>query len=229
MTDKVVLVSGGTSGVGLEVARQAIGAGWRVFITGTSGKKLDAARDLFKGESRLYGCVADTCSPVDSATVVAQALERFGRLDAMVASAGRGAQGDFLSGDPEEWRSMVLTNVLGPAVMARAALPALQEAKGHVVFVGSVFGTKPAPGNLYSATKFAVAALADSLRQQLVGSGMRVSVVHPGRIDTPWWPDGAPPPALSAGSVAEAVLWLLSRPADVDVNEVVLRPTGQQF
>lgn len=226
MDGKVLVISGGTSGVGLAVALQALDSDYRVFITGTRHDKLGSVLTEASTE-RLAGCVADTSDWPAVQSAVAQARERFGRIDAIIASAGRGARGDFESGDPAEWRTMVLTNVLGPALLVRAGLPALLESHGHVVLVGSVFGLKPTTGNLYSATKSAVAAMSESLRQQLVGTQVRVSAIHPGRIDTPWWPTGAVPPALDANSVAGAVHWVLSQPRDVDINEIVMRPLGQ--
>lgn len=226
LTGKVLLVAGGTSGVGLAVAQQALAKNDRVFVTGTRKGKLDSALATAPGE-RMGGSVSDVSDWPATQRAVDEAVERFGRIDAVVASAASGAGGNFETGDPREWRAMVLTNVLGPALLVRAAFSALKASRGQVVLVGSVFGRKPMPGSYYSATKSAVASMAESLRQEVVGTGIRVSVIHPGRIDTPWWPDGAAPPALTADEVAEAVHWVLSRPADVDVNEIVLRPAGQ--
>lgn len=227
MNGKVLVISGGTSGVGLAVALQALDSDYRVFITGTKHDKLDSVLSEASSE-RLAGCVADASDWPAVQSAIGQARERFGRIDAIVANAGRGAQGNFESGDPAEWHRMVLTNVLGPALLMRAGLPALRESHGHVVLIGSVFGLRPTAGNLYSATKSAVAAMSESLRQQLVGTQIRVSAIHPGRIDTPWWPNGAVPPALDADSVAGAVHWVLSQPHDVVINEIVMRPLGQR-
>lgn len=228
MSEKVVLVSGGTSGVGRAVVEQALDGGHRVFVTGTNPERLGEVlqRDA---DDRVSGCLSDVSDWPDTARAVSQAVAHFGRVDAVVASAGRGAEGNLADGDPEQWRAMVLTNVLGPALLVRAALPALEATRGQVVLIGSVFGRKAAPGTLYSATKWAVTALGESLRQQVLDSGIRTCVIHPGRIDTPWWPEGAPPPALSADSVASCVSWVLAQPQEVDVNEMVVRPTGAQF
>ena len=223
---KVVLVTGGTSGVGRAVTAQALEAGHRVFVTGTNSARLADVLGL-ADRSRVAGQLSDLSDWDQTEAAVKGATSHFGRLDAVVASAGRGAGGNLADGDSDEWRSMVLTNVLGPAYLIRAALPALTDAQGQVVLVGSVFGRKAATGSLYSATKSAVDSMAESLRQQVVGSEIRVCVVHPGRIDTRWWPDGAPPPALSADSVASSVTWVLGQPAEVDVNEIVIRPVGQ--
>lgn len=228
MPEKVILISGGTSGMGRLVAESALQDGHRVFVTGTNADRLAAVLAL--GDStQVSGELSDVSDWEQTERAVGNVLSTFGRLDAIVASAGRGAVGDLADGDPQQWRDMVLTNVLGPAYLVRAALPALRVTRGQVVLIGSVFGRKAANGSLYSATKWAVTGLGESLRQQVVGSGIRVCVVHPGRVDTPWWPEGAPPPALSGDSVAATVTWVLEQPIDVDVNEIVVRPVGQQL
>ena len=227
MSGKVLLISGGTSGVGLAVALQALNSDYQVFVTGTKQEKLDQVLDRIASE-RLAGCIADTTEWPALEAAVKKARDRFGRIDAIIASAGRSAHGDFESGDPAEWQQMVLTNVLGPALLVRASLPSLQESQGHIMLVGSVLGRRPTAGSLYAATKSAVAAMSESLRQQLCETQIRVCAIHPGRIDTPWWPSGAAPPALDADSVASAVHWVLSQPRDVDINEIVLRPLGQK-
>lgn len=225
---KVILIAGGTSGVGYALMERALNNGYRVFVTGTDQGRL--GRALQAGEQdRLDGILADISDWEQTRDAVERAVSRFGRLDALVVSAGRGAEGNLADGDPEAWRTMVLTNVLGPALMIRGALEPLEASRGQVVLIGSVFGRKAVSGNLYSSTKWAVTGMGESLRQQVVGSGIRVCVVHPGRIDTPWWPEGAPPPALSADAVASCVTWVLEQPTDVDVNEIVVRPTGAQL
>jgi NADP-dependent 3-hydroxy acid dehydrogenase YdfG len=123
---------------------------------------------------------------------------------------------------------MVLTNVYGAALTIRATLPALKEAKGHMVLTGSVAGRKALPGSLYSATKWAVTGMGESLRQEVNGTGVRVTVIEPGMVDTPFFDnpvtDAAP---LTADDVAEAVMFAVGRPPHVDVNEILVRPTSQ--
>ena len=119
--------------------------------------------------------------------MVAQALERFGRLDVAFANAGFGAARGFLNDDPEHWREMVLTNVLGAAYTVRATLPALKESTGHILLTGSVAGRRAIPGSLYSSTKWAITGMGESLRQDVDGTGVRVTVVEPGMVDTPFF------------------------------------------
>lgn len=227
MSEKVVLVVGGTSGVGRELVNQLAARGNSVVVTGTSVERMQ--QTLAEVSGRVRGVLADVTDPAAVQQAVQEGLAAFRRIDAVVVSAGRGSAGNLLEGDPDTWRDMVLTNVLGPAISVRAALPSLLETRGHVVLLGSVFGRVAAAASLYPATKWAVTGYAESLRQQLVGTGVRVCLVQPGRIDTPWWPDGAPPPALEASDVAACVLWVLDQPERVDVNEVIVRPVGQRL
>jgi NADP-dependent 3-hydroxy acid dehydrogenase YdfG len=150
-----------------------------------------------------------------------------GRLDAVVANAGSTVPGDFATGDPGQWRDMALTNVYGVALTVKASLPHVLDTKGSVMLVGSVAGTRMVPGSLYGATKAAVHAMGENLRARLVGTGVHVSVIRPGRVEAPFW-ESAPDIALESADIAAAVLWILERPAGADVNELRMRPIGQE-
>jgi NADP-dependent 3-hydroxy acid dehydrogenase YdfG len=121
---------------------------------------------------------------------------------------------------------MVLTNVLGAALTIRATLPALRESKGHLLLTGSVAGRRALPGSLYSATKWAVTAMGEAARQELDGTGIRVTLIEPGSVDTPFF-DNPPAGALEPDDVARAVLYAVGQPPHVDVNEILVRPTAQ--
>ena len=124
---------------------------------------------------------------------------------------------------------MVLTNVLGAAYTVRATIPALKESKGHLLLTGSVAGRKAMPGSLYSATKWAVTAMSEAARQDLNGSGVRVTLLSPGAVETPFWHERAPgAEPLGSADVADAVIWAVTRPPHVDVNEILIRPTEQE-
>ena len=159
--------------------------------------------------------------------LVQAALERFGRLDVALANAGFGAKRGFLEESPEFWKSMVLTNVYGCALTIRATLPALKESKGHLLLTGSVAGRRALPGSLYSATKWAVTAMGEAARQELNGTGVRVTLIEPGSVDTPFF-DSPPEGALEPDDIARAILYAVSQPAHVDVNELLVRPTSQE-
>jgi NADP-dependent 3-hydroxy acid dehydrogenase YdfG len=121
---------------------------------------------------------------------------------------------------------MVLTNVYGAALTIRATLPALKESRGHLLLTGSVAGRRVLQGSLYSATKWAVTAMGESARQELNGTGVRVTVIEPGMVDTPFF-DNPPSDALQPDDVARAVMFAVSQPPHVDVNEILVRPTAQ--
>ncbi len=121
---------------------------------------------------------------------------------------------------------MVLTNVLGAAYTVRAAIPALTEAKGHVLITSSVAGRRVLPGSFYSVTKHAVTAMAEAIRQDLNDTGVRVTSIEPGMVDTPFF-DNRPTGALEADDIARAVMYAVSQPPHVDVNEILVRPTSQ--
>ena len=223
------LVTGGSTGLGLATARRLAELGLAVTVTGRTASTLGAAvDDLRSTGADVTGVVADAAAWPDNERAVADHVAHHGGLDVVVANAGFTAAGDLSDGDPDQWRDMVLTNVLGPALLVRAALPHLTAPGGQIVLVGSVAGRIIRPGSLYGATKAAVAALAQNLRPQLTDAGIRVALVEPGITDTPFWgAQGAPAFALEPEAVADAVGWIVGQPAGVDVNEVMVRPVGQ--
>ena len=140
--------------------------------------------------------------------------------------AGFGATRGWLNDTPEHWRSMVLTNVLGAAYTVRAAIPALKESVGHVLLTGSVAGRRAVPGSLYSATKWAVTAMGESIRADLNGTGVRTTLIEPGGVDTPFF-DSPAEGRLQPDDIARAVTFAVSQPRHVDVNSILVRPTTQ--
>jgi serine 3-dehydrogenase len=163
--------------------------------------------------------------------MVAAAMENFGRIDVAFANAGGIWGGSYVGGEdtPEQWQQMLMTNVFGAAATARLTLPELIRRQGHLLLTGSVIGRVAPPNNFYSATKWAITGMAESLRKQLVGSDVRVTLVEPGRVDTPFWQVRPDEPMVFAEDVARAVLFAVSQPPHVDVSEVVVRPVGQQL
>ena len=119
---------------------------------------------------------------------------------------------------------MILTNVYGVGLSIQAALPALRESHGHVLLTGSAAGRTTIAGSMYSATKWAVTGIGHNLREELRGSGIRVTLIEPGMVDTPFF-DSPPEQALQDQDIAYAVIYALSQPERVDVNEILIRPT----
>ncbi len=225
----VTLITGGSSGIGAATTRRLLDLGHRVTVTGRDEQRLARFAAGLGGYSDALLPIAGDAAEYDSVSAAVDAtVETFGRLDNVVANAGFSTPGTIADGDPERWREMVLTNVLGPALLVRAALPALRETRGRIVLIGSVAGFRHSPGNLYSATKWAVTALAENTRLLVTGDGIRVTLIAPGRVETPFWGGAAPPvPMLDADRIADTVAWALTQPEGVDVNTLVVRPVGQ--
>jgi NADP-dependent 3-hydroxy acid dehydrogenase YdfG len=228
MADSPVLViTGASTGIGAATARHAVDAGYRVVLGARSIDKLSALAAELGGEEHAVACRCDVADWDDQQSLVAHALERFGRLDAVFANAGFGAKRGFLEESVEHWRAMIDTNVLGVALTIRAALPHFRDAgSGHFVLTSSVAGRRALPGSLYSATKFAVTAMGEALRQEIADTDIKVTLIEPGMVDTPFFSE-QPHEALHAADVARAVMYALSQPAHVDLNEILLRPIHQ--
>jgi NAD(P)-dependent dehydrogenase (short-subunit alcohol dehydrogenase family) len=235
MTGKTVLITGATSGIGAHTARLLLDRGHRVAVTGRNESKLKHFLDEAGHSDRLLGIIADAADWEATQSAVTRTVEHFGALHAAVANAGFASSdyqhtvGTTLSdGDPTLWPPMVLTNVLGPALLAKATLPHLEATGGRLVLIGSVVGLKNSPANLYSATKWAVTGLAENLRMHATTRGIGVTLVNPGMTDTPFWQgDSAPSFALPPEPVAEAICFALDQPAGVDLNTLTIRPIGQ--
>ncbi|GGT06595.1 SDR family oxidoreductase [Streptomyces chromofuscus] len=226
----VALITGGGSGIGAAVARRLLDGGHRVAVTGRGEERLRRfAEELGRPEGLLTvrGNAADY-GHVRAA--VEATLKEFGRLDTVVANAGFATHDAVADGDPAGWTEMVLTNVLGPALLIRASVDALKETRGRIVLVGSVAGFVPTAGNIYGATKWAVTGLAENTRRQVTAWGIGVTLVAPGRVETPFWDGyGSLPPGqlLTADQIADSIVWAIGQPEGVDVNTVVVRPVGQ--
>jgi NADP-dependent 3-hydroxy acid dehydrogenase YdfG len=227
MPDPVFLVTGASTGIGAATARAASEHGHRVVLAARSEEKLRGLAQELGGDERALAVRCDVTEWGDLESLASAALDAFGRIDAVFANAGFGAARGFEKETPEHWRSMVLTNVLGVAYTIRATLPALRDSRGHFVLTSSVAGRRPLKGSLYSATKFAVSAMGEALRQDVNGTGIRVTVVEPGMVDTPFF-DQPVSDALEPADVARAVMFAISQPARVDVNEILVRPTAQE-
>jgi NADP-dependent 3-hydroxy acid dehydrogenase YdfG len=225
---RVLLITGASSGIGAATARHAVSDGWKVVISARSEDKLaELASELGDDSALAQRC--DVTEFSDQERLVAAALDRFGRIDAVFANAGFGAKRGFLEEDPDSWRGMVLTNVLGVAYTIRATLPHIRErGTGHYVLTSSVAGRRALPGSLYSSTKWAVTGMGESLRQELRAekSRVRVTVVEPGMVDTPFF-DNRPSDALEPDDIARIVMFTLAQPERVDINEILVRPTSQ--
>lgn len=238
------LVTGATSGFGLAIARAIAEDGGNVAIT---GRREDRLRDV-AGEIRSrHGVEAlplrfDVRDLAEVRSALEGAPGLLAKLDILVNNAGLALALDPIqSGDTADWDQMIDTNVKGLLYVSRAVLPGMVErGRGHVVNVGSVAGHQTyAGGAVYSATKYAVRAITDALRYDVLGKGIRVSNVEPGLAETEFSEvrfkgdraraktvyEGLK--ALEAEDVADAVMWCLTRPEHVNVQSVLILPTDQ--
>jgi NADP-dependent 3-hydroxy acid dehydrogenase YdfG len=224
---RVMLITGASTGIGAATARQAAAAGWRLVLAARSEDRLRELAAELGGDEVAIARRCDVANWDEQQALVAAALDTFGALDAVFANAGFGAKRGFLEESVEHWKAMIDTNVLGVALSIRAALPHFNERRsGHFLITSSVAGRIYLPGSLYSATKHAVTAIGENLRQEVAGSGIKVTLVEPGMVDTPFFED-QPDGALEPDDIARAVMYALSQPPNVDVNEILIRPVRQ--
>jgi NADP-dependent 3-hydroxy acid dehydrogenase YdfG len=226
MDDPVFVITGASSGIGQATARHAAAAGYRLVLAARSEDKLTALAQELGGPERAMAVRCDVTEWPDQEALARRALEEYGRIDIAFANAGFGAKRGFLEESPEQWRAMVLTNVYGAALTVRATMPAVKESRGHLLLTGSVAGRRAIPGSLYSCTKWAITAMGEAVRAELDGTGVRVTVVEPGMVDTPFFED-RPSNALEPDDIARAVMFAVGQPPHVDVNEMLIRPTAQ--
>jgi clavulanate-9-aldehyde reducatase len=231
-------VTGASSGIGEATARLLAQNGCNVVLAARREDRLKSlAAEL--GEGAL-AVPTDVTDPAACEALVSRAIEGFGSVDILVANAGLGLYGSIADGEPEDWRRMFEVNVLGVLYATRAAVRhMLGRGSGDVVFVSSLAGRRVprAEGTVYAATKHALTAVAEGLRMDVHGKGIRVINVEPGLVRTEF-PKSSYPSAqeyyaqrefspLDAEDVAQAVLYAVEQPERVSVNEIVVRPTEQ--
>lgn len=229
--EPVLLITGASSGIGAATARAAASK-YRLVLAARREEELQKLAEELGGAERAIAVRCDVTEWDEVQALAATALDRFGRIDAVFANAGFGATRGFLEESPEHWRSMVLTNVYGVALTIRATLPHLLErGDGHFLVTSSVAGRRALPGSLYSATKWAATAIGEGLRQELRqmhdNHGIKVTLIEPGMVDTPFFENSPGESALQDDDIARAVTYALEQPAGVDVNEILIRPTSQ--
>jgi NADP-dependent 3-hydroxy acid dehydrogenase YdfG len=225
---RTMIITGASSGIGAATARAASEQGWNLVLAARSTDRIEALAGQL-GEAKTAAVTCDVTEWDSVEALAAATLDRFGSIDAVFANAGFGGPGGFTGSTPERWREMVLTNVYGAALTVRATVDHLRESKGHLLLTGSVAGRKAMPGSLYSCTKWAVTAMGEAVRAEIAGSGVRVTLIEPGIVATPFWDDGKGPldTPLTDVDIANAVMWALGQPAHVDVNEILIRPAAQ--
>ena len=238
LSEKVAVVTGASSGIGLAIARALIDAGALVVVAARSTDKLEqAARDLGRAATAIRTDVTST-SEVDD--LLSQTMKLRGRIDIMIANAGVYVGGDFVASDLTQLLRLIDTNVGGVVRTIHASLKYMIAAGvGDIIVTSSVSGHQSIHWEpVYSASKHAVQALTHGLRRQLIGTGVRIGAVAPGVVLNDLWQvtdaaavaDGvAAGTGLTSEDVADAVLYMLTRPRHINIRDLVLLPINQEI
>ncbi|PHP28498.1 SDR family oxidoreductase [Limimaricola cinnabarinus] len=224
MTDRVLFITGASSGIGAATARAAVAAGWHVGLMARSADKLDAlAAELGDRALALPGDATDLAA---QERAVARLVEAKGGLDAAFANAGTGLDTPgTVEGDPEEWRRMIDLNIMALLYTARVALPELKKRRGHLVLTGSAAGKRHIAGSIYGATKWFVHGYAGNMSEEMRDWGGRCTVIAPGMVDTPFFSEPKPD-KIQPEDIARAVVFALDQSETSDLREMFIMPTG---
>jgi|SRR6516225_8953638 NADP-dependent 3-hydroxy acid dehydrogenase YdfG len=240
---KVVVITGGSSGLGEAAARHLSAAGATIVLGARRVERMQALTSELAAEGRKAAFLAtDVTDRAQVGKLVDLAVEKFGRIDVMLNNAGLMPSSPLERLKVDDWERMVDVNIKGVLYGIAAALPHMRRQKsGHFVNVSSVAGHKVrAGGAVYAATKHAVRALTEGLRQEVKPYNLRTTIISPGAVATEL-PDSATETdirdafrqfyeiAVPADSFARAVAYAISQPDDVDINEILFRPTAQEF
>lgn len=227
MTDKVFLITGASSGIGASVARLASQRGFRVVLAARRMQRLEQLAEELGGDDRALAVQCDVTQWSDQQEMIGKALDRFGQIDVILANAGiYYFGGGFTEGNPERWKEMILTNVYGVGLTVRAGLVALKRSKGHILLLGSAAGRRPIAGSMYGATKWAVTGMGQNLREELRGTGIRVTLVEPGVTQTELF-DERRSNAMEVEDVSAAILFAVEQHPRVDMHEILMYPTPE--
>jgi clavulanate-9-aldehyde reducatase len=242
LANQVVAVTGASSGIGEAVALSCARAGAAVSLAARRGERIEAlAARIGEEGGRALAIRTDVSSERESNAFIERTHAELGRLDVLVNNAGVMLLGPILGADTGEWRRMIDANVYGVLYCTHAALPLMAaQGSGHIVNISSVAGRFARAGSgVYNLTKFGVGAFSEALRQEAVAMGVRVTVVEPGAVATELPEHNRPEireqmakvfqgvTPLAAEDIASAVLYAIAEPANVSINEMLVRPSGQ--
>jgi NADP-dependent 3-hydroxy acid dehydrogenase YdfG len=242
---KVAAITGASSGIGEATARALADAGAAVALGARRVDRLEAlASSIDESGGRALAIELDVTDEDNANAFVAEAHSQLGGLDILVNNAGVMLLGPVEGADTSQWRTMVNVNLLGLLYCTHAALPIMRAAgSGHIVNLSSVAGRSTNAGSaVYNLTKFGVGAFSDALRQEVSPSGIRTTIIEPGFVDTELQGHNehpavlevienlrkSVPEVLQAEDIANGILYAVTQPQRVDVNEVLIRPTGQR-
>jgi ribitol 2-dehydrogenase len=238
LNEKIAIVTGASSGIGRAVAYELAGHGVKLVLTARSADRLAVVAKDLNSESLVVP--ADMTSPKDIHTIVERAIAKFGRIDILLANAGIYIAGDVIDGEPDAWDQLISTNVTGVFRLVHAALPYLLAQKsGDILVTSSISGHQAIHWEpIYSASKHAIQSFVHGLRRQLLTSGVRVGAIAPGMVLNELWGindsaeiDGkiAQGGGLRSEDVAEAITFMLTRPQNVTIRDLVMLPRAQDL
>ena len=223
--EKVVLITGASSGIGEASAKTLVNNGHKVILTARSEDKLAELVESL-GEDNALSVPADATDFTELENVVTKGLKKFGRLDAAFANAGMGVStAGTEKGDPDEWSTMIDINIKALLWTAKATLPHIRQNKGHFILTSSAAGRKPIKGSIYGATKWFAYGFGQNLAEEMSEWNGRCTTIAPGMVNTPFF-DEAKPDKLDPQDVADAVLFAIEANQRNNVREIYLMPTN---
>lgn len=255
LSGRIAVVTGASAGIGLAVVESLVEGGARVVASARRAERLGELCARL-GEERVVAVAGDAADPGAIERMLDGAADRFGReADLVIANAGRGLRGSPLTSDASEWEAMFRINVLGATRLLRAAAermlasgpdpkegPAWLERARDLIAISSNVGKHISPfSSMYGSSKFALTSIAEAMRRELAGKGIRVTAVHPGIVRSEFQEvAGYDPvsfgefmdsigPVLTPADVARTVRFIASQPANVSINDVMIRPTRQEY
>jgi NADP-dependent 3-hydroxy acid dehydrogenase YdfG len=241
---KVVVITGASSGLGENTARHLAKLGASVVLAARRNDRLEAiVKEIIDDGGRALAVTTDVTKQADVDALIKQAIEKFGKIDVLVNNSGVMPIAPLSLRKVNEWEHAIDVNIKGVLYGIAAVLPHFQKAKnGHIINISSIAGIKVfAPGGtVYSATKFAVRAISEGLRLETRADNIRVTIISPGAIDSELKEGSSDEAsaqkirdfykiAIPADSIARAIAYAIEQPNNVEINEIVVRPTVQEF
>ncbi|WP_249869969.1 SDR family oxidoreductase [Oceanobacillus saliphilus] len=230
LSGKTAIITGASSGIGSAIARHLAEEGANVILAARREEKLIEIANMINksGKGKAYAIATDVSVQADVDSMVKKALETFGDIDIYVNNAGIVGNGEVRNGKVEEWGQMIDVNVKGVLYGVNAVLPRmLEKSEGHIINIASVSGMEVTKSStVYSATKFAVRAISMGLEKELARTGVRVTNISPGLVETERNSDRLPTDRapLQTDDIARAVVYAVTQPDYVNVNEITVRP-----
>lgn len=223
--EKIVLITGASSGIGEATAKTLVNNGHKVILTARREEQLNQlVAEL--GSDNAMAVAADATDFTALENVVTKGIEKFGRLDVAFANAGMGiSTAGTEKGDPDEWSTMIDINIKALLWSAKLTLPYLRETTGHFILTSSAAGRKPIGGSIYGATKWFAYGFGQNLAEEMSEWNGRCTTIAPGMVNTPFF-DEAKPDKLDPQDVADAVLFAIEANQRNSVREIYLMPTN---